>query len=105
MELKIVFALYNRKITRVSGRGGFPPVLPVPVRGRSAASGRFATPTEPLPDIQQGPGQRPHHGIGMERRRGEDRKSVGEGKSVAVRVDLGCRRIIKKKNNIRRKQQ
>src|SRR3546814_15018692 len=27
-----------------------------------------------------------------------DRKSVVEGKSVAVRVDLGGRRIIKKKN-------
>src|SRR3546814_14212868 len=27
-----------------------------------------------------------------------DRKSVGEGKSVFVRVDLGGRRIIKKKN-------
>src|SRR3546814_14750120 len=27
-----------------------------------------------------------------------DRKSVGEGKSVAVRVALGGRRIIKKKN-------
>src|SRR3546814_13385237 len=26
-----------------------------------------------------------------------DRKSVVEGKSVSVRVDLGCRRIIKKK--------
>src|SRR3546814_4826604 len=26
-----------------------------------------------------------------------DRKSVVEGKSVAVRVDLGCRRILKKK--------
>src|SRR3546814_15548799 len=29
-----------------------------------------------------------------------DRKSVVEGKSVSVRVDLGGRRIIKKKNNI-----
>src|SRR3546814_13496134 len=29
----------------------------------------------------------------------EDRKSVGEGKSVSVRVDLGGRRIIKKKKN------
>src|SRR3546814_16759018 len=29
----------------------------------------------------------------------EDRKSVVEGKSVSVRVDLGGRRIIKKKNN------
>src|SRR3546814_12211655 len=28
-----------------------------------------------------------------------DRKSVGEGKSVSDRVDLGGRRIIKKKNN------
>src|SRR3546814_10003257 len=29
---------------------------------------------------------------------GRDRKSVVEGKSVSVRVDLGGRRIIKKKN-------
>src|SRR3546814_13893341 len=29
--------------------------------------------------------------------RGEDRKSVGKGKSVSGRVDLGGRRIIKKK--------
>src|SRR3546814_16749432 len=28
----------------------------------------------------------------------EDRKSVGQGKSVSVREDLGGRRIIKKKN-------
>src|SRR3546814_14848914 len=27
-----------------------------------------------------------------------DRKSVVEGKSVSVRVDLGCRRVLKKKN-------
>src|SRR3546814_13041425 len=31
-----------------------------------------------------------------------DRKSVVEGKSVSVRVDLGGRRIIKKKNNTTR---
>src|SRR3546814_13528694 len=30
---------------------------------------------------------------------GEDRKSVVEGKSVSVRVDLGGRRILKTKNN------
>src|SRR3546814_2816062 len=30
---------------------------------------------------------------------GTDRKSVGSGKSVSVRVDLGGRRIIKKKKN------
>src|SRR3546814_12159404 len=32
-----------------------------------------------------------------DRRRGQDRKSVVSGKSVSVRVDLGGRRIIKKK--------
>src|SRR3546814_12650948 len=31
---------------------------------------------------------------------GRDRKSVVSGKSVSVRVDLGGRRIIKKKKNI-----
>src|SRR3546814_17012144 len=30
----------------------------------------------------------------------QDRKSVVQGKSVSVRVDLGGRRIIKKKNTI-----
>src|SRR3546814_15277590 len=33
---------------------------------------------------------------------GSDRKSVVQGKSVSVRVDLGGRRIIKKKNKINR---
>src|SRR3546814_18465493 len=37
------------------------------------------------------------------RARKTDRKSVGEGKSVPVRVDLGVRRIIKKKNNYKNK--
>src|SRR3546814_17510779 len=37
--------------------------------------------------------------IGAMRRDFADRKSVVEGKSVSVRVDLGGRRIIKKKNN------
>src|SRR3546814_12683183 len=32
----------------------------------------------------------------------QDRKSVVEGKSVSVRVDLGGRRIIKKKNIIKK---
>src|SRR3546814_21036469 len=35
---------------------------------------------------------------GLVERRQIDRKSVVEGKSVTVRVDLGGRRIIKKKN-------
>src|SRR3546814_11409682 len=33
---------------------------------------------------------------------GQDRKSVVQGTRVSVRVDLGGRRIIKKKNNIKR---
>src|SRR3546814_12154448 len=34
-----------------------------------------------------------------------DRKSVGEGKSVSVSVDLGCRRFIKNKNKQRYRYQ
>src|SRR3546814_15798067 len=34
-----------------------------------------------------------------QRSRERDRKSVGKEKSVSGRVDLGCRRIIKKKKN------
>src|SRR3546814_14761314 len=36
-----------------------------------------------------------------EARKPQDRKSVVEGKSVSVRVDLGGRRIIKKKKRMR----
>src|SRR3546814_12580057 len=36
-------------------------------------------------------------------RRRADRKSVVEGKSVSVRVDVGGRRIIKKKKNTRQR--
>src|SRR3546814_13114131 len=35
----------------------------------------------------------------------QDRKSVVEGKRVSVRVDLGGRRIIKKKKTIQKEQQ
>src|SRR3546814_18042347 len=51
----------------------------------------------------QGRGRRPGAGSQPRRQparaagRREDRKSVAEGKSVSVRVDLGGRRIIKKK--------
>src|SRR3546814_20314653 len=53
---------------------------------------RFATSggTAGVPSRRQGPDA-------LER---EDRKSVVKGKSVSVRVDLGGRRIIKKKKNI-----
>src|SRR3546814_17925425 len=49
----------------------------------------------------EGPGLRPraHQAVRVGRRiyASEDRKSVVQGKSVSVRVDLGCRRIPKKK--------
>src|SRR3546814_16344469 len=48
----------------------------------------------------QRPADRPAAGLEPLRRQGRgplDRKSVVEGKSVSVRVDLGARRIIKKK--------
>src|SRR3546814_20872899 len=43
--------------------------------------------------------------ISIRRTSKKDRKSVVQGKSVSVRVDLGGRRIIKKKNRHRLKQQ
>src|SRR3546814_16863824 len=41
----------------------------------------------------------PQHLFGGVEQLGEDRKSVVEGKDVAVRVDLGGWRVIKKKNH------
>src|SRR3546814_21191520 len=46
---------------------------------------------------RRGSARRPPAGIHAARRR-KDRKSVVSGKSVSVRVDIGGRRIIKKKN-------
>src|SRR3546814_13403281 len=43
---------------------------------------------------------REHRLLDLARIDGADRKSVVEGKSVSVRVDLGGRRIIKKKNRV-----
>src|SRR3546814_11384158 len=40
-----------------------------------------------------------HMGLGADAQ-GEDWKSVVSGKSVSVRVDIGGRRIIKKKNTV-----
>src|SRR3546814_17571324 len=40
----------------------------------------------------------------FEQHLGVDRKSVVSGRSVSVRVDLGGRRLIKKKKNIRHKE-
>src|SRR3546814_16213953 len=47
-----------------------------------------------------GRGGRRRGSRGSRARARRDRKSVVEGKSVSVRVDLGGRRIIKKKKNI-----
>src|SRR3546814_16825128 len=75
-------------------------------RGRRTAAGRPAArpaaPRPPCPSVRaaaaglppEGYGRRPASPAG-------DRKSVVEGKSVSVRVDLGGRRIIKKKKKQR----
>src|SRR3546814_13288861 len=42
----------------------------------------------------------PRHRLGKRNEQPLDRKSVVQGKSVSVRVDLGGRRIIKKKKKI-----
>src|SRR3546814_12375082 len=68
-------------IRRVPRRTGG---LPDADRHRGLATGG------PRPDERPGPNG------------GADRKSVGEGKSVSVRVDLGGRRILKKKHTIYR---
>src|SRR3546814_15293246 len=41
--------------------------------------------------------------VQSERREGPERKSVRLGKSVSVLVDLGCCRVLKKKNKINNK--
>src|SRR3546814_11224815 len=45
-----------------------------------------------------------HESIPWKARTHRDRKSVVEGKSVAVRVDLGGRRIINKKNESKQQE-
>src|SRR3546814_11602744 len=68
--------------------GGAPAPARCPsVRLCAAASGRMVR-ADRLPA---------HHGAQSRGRARADRKSVVEGKSVSVRVDLGGRRIIKKK--------
>src|SRR3546814_10954090 len=59
---------------------------------RSLAIGRFDGQARSLVDI----------GPGIALIIGGDRKSVVEGKSVSVRVDIGGRRIIKKQNEEKR---
>src|SRR3546814_17678955 len=58
--------------------------------GRTVSRGRAFPPDEDRPLLEMSLAGA---------RRIEDRKRVGEGKSVAVRVDLGGRRLIKKKNS------
>src|SRR3546814_10960071 len=48
--------------------------------------------------------KRPHRPDDRPAATGGDRKSVGKGKSVSVRVDIGGRRILKKKHHANKKQ-
>src|SRR3546814_15894143 len=74
------------------GRRG--PGTPVRLRARSRRAAGWRR-------LQTRPGRGAGGGaVHLDRsgRREQDRKSVVEGKGVSVRVDLGGRRIIKKKN-------
>src|SRR3546814_18152898 len=64
---------------------------------------------DPEPAAGAEGGERPHRLLAAHRgllrlRLPSDRKSVVEGKSVSVRVDLGGRRIIKKKKQETKRQ-
>src|SRR3546814_19417737 len=59
--------------------------------------------SEPVKDNHQSRG-RPFAAVGYWPKKSVDRKSVVEGKSVSVRVDLGGRRYIKKKKETQVKQ-
>src|SRR3546814_2489996 len=71
-----------------------------PGRARSPCRGHWRRESRP-----DGPAARRRRRAGRHssarparRQAGGDRKSVVYGQSVSVRVDLGCRRLIKKKN-------
>src|SRR3546814_19566900 len=74
-------------------------------RARSSGSGRACQSMGIPPVPGQGTGlipvERSSHSSRAPPKRARDRKSVVEGKSVSVRVDLGGRRVLKKKNNKR----
>src|SRR3546814_20042890 len=75
-----------------------PPEVHLERQGPPPPEGPLGAP-EPLhlPAAPEEPGGAGEGGAGGERR---DRKSVVKGKSVSVRVDLGGRRIIKKKKQV-----
>src|SRR3546814_15675409 len=62
-------------------------VMRAPIRGKAAMSDLQARFEQAKQDVQ-----------GLSERPDKDRKSVVEGQRVSVRVDLGGRRIMKKKN-------
>src|SRR3546814_15588490 len=70
-----------------------------PAARRRAAAGIGAAADRAGRDLRGRRGTRSRTGPGC-RRSAIDRKRVGSGKSVSVRVDLGGGRIIKKKTNI-----
>src|SRR3546814_16285561 len=84
-----------------AGRRAAPVRLP-PAGYPAGAGGHNHEPQEAATAVSRGRAggaapARPQAGHRHKGADGADRKSVGEGKSVSVRVDLGGRRIIKKK--------
>src|SRR3546814_12850858 len=67
----------------------------VEVRGKALSSTHLVISAAGL--LHSARHSNPHEGV-------EDRKSVGEGKSVSIRVDLGGRLIIKKKKKKQQKK-
>src|SRR3546814_11608611 len=81
-----------------------PPLPPVVQRLVRTIRARRITPPQPVAVDEDDPAQHPPilnprlaMALGKVRLQTRDRKSVVSGKSVSVRVDLGGRRIIKKK--------
>src|SRR3546814_15506373 len=81
---------------RQAGIGGEPPVYLVAIKPeRQANHARRPCILRVVRPLQRRPA-----GLFGSKIRQIDRKSVVEGKSVSVRVDLGGRRIIKKKRKL-----
>src|SRR3546814_14988194 len=85
----------GRHVKRVDERGGLGTVSRL---GIAFLASGLEEPLEQLAVLQFGQVDVLAAGLGDLERDPGDRKSVVEGKSVSVRVDLGARRNIKKKN-------
>src|SRR3546814_14578530 len=89
---------YALSIAATTAHGLFSNPFSVMPPTSAAKAHRAATPHSGPADARRGAQVRTHR-FTLPADRIADRKSVGSGKSVSVRVDVGGRRIIKKKKN------